>query len=83
MAIWHAWVVKQPRRYPRRRYVAMTADIAIMVFWMHLGDRYVTSYYPIFLWVIVGNGIRFGTRFLVTGLAMGAVGFLVIYPRLS
>jgi len=72
---WHGWVTRQPRRFPHRRYLSMTADISIMVFWMHLGDRYVTSYYPIFLWVIVGNGIRFGPRFLVSGLALGALGF--------
>jgi two-component system sensor histidine kinase RpfC len=73
--IWHAWVAGMPGRHQRRRYVAMAADISIMVFWMHLGDRYVTSYYPIFLWVIVGNGIRFGPRFLVSGIVLGAAGF--------
>jgi two-component system sensor histidine kinase RpfC len=73
--LWHAWVVKMPGRFSRRRYLAMSADIGIMVFWMHLGDRYVTSYYPIFLWVIVGNGIRFGPRFLISGIVLGALGF--------
>ncbi|HOX24125.1 MAG TPA: ATP-binding protein [Candidatus Krumholzibacteria bacterium] len=72
---WHSFVVSRPGQLPRRRYVSMFADIAIMVFWMHLGDKYVTSYYPIFLWVIIGNGIRFGTRFLVIGITMGALGF--------
>jgi len=73
--VWYAFVVRSPRRYPGRRYVSMFADIAIMVYWMHLGDKYVTSYYPIFLWVIIGNGIRFGTRFLTVGIGMGAIGF--------
>ena len=73
--IWHYIIVKHPRCYPRRRYVGMTADLGIMVFWMYLGDQYVTAYYPIFLWVIIGNGIRFGPRFLTVGLLMGAVGF--------
>jgi two-component system sensor histidine kinase RpfC len=74
-ALWHLWLVRQPGRFPHRRYLAMSADIGIMVFWMHLGDRYVTSYYPIFLWVIVGNGIRFGPRFLIGGILLGALGF--------
>ena len=72
---WHGFVSRWPRRFPHRRYLAMTADIGIMVFWMHLGDRYVTAYYPIFLWVIIGNGIRFGPRFLSIGMGMGALGF--------
>jgi len=72
---WHLFVTRLPRRLPPRRYVAMTADLGIMVFWMHLGEKYVTSYYPIFLWVIIGNGIRFGPRFLTVGLVLGALGF--------
>ena len=72
--IWHAFLTRYPRRFPLRRYVAMTADIGIMVFWMHLGGPFVTAYYPIFLWVIIGNGIRFGPRFLTIGLVMGAMG---------
>ena len=72
---WHLFVTRLPRRFPRRRYAAMTADLGIMVFWMHLGEEYVTCYYPIFLWVIIGNGIRFGPRFLMVGIALGALGF--------
>lgn len=72
--IWHTLIVRHPRRHPRRRYVGMVADLGIMVFWMHLGGSYVTAYYPIFLWVIIGNGIRFGKRFLVTGMALGTAG---------
>ncbi|MHB8079497.1 MAG: ATP-binding protein [Candidatus Krumholzibacteriia bacterium] len=72
---WHLFVTRLPRRFPHRRYVAMTADLGIMVFWMHLGERYVTSYYPIFLWVIIGNGLRFGPRFLTVGIVLGALGF--------
>ena len=72
---WYGFVVRRPRRFPHRRYLAMIADIGIMVFWMHLGDRYVTAYYPIFLWVIIGNGIRFGPRFLAIGMVLGALGF--------
>ncbi len=72
---WHTWVTHRPRRDSWRRPVAMVADLGIMVFWMHHGDEWVTAYYPIFLWVIIGNGIRFGTRQLLVGIALGAAGF--------
>jgi two-component system, sensor histidine kinase RpfC len=75
---WYLTVTRYPHRCAWRRYVSMFADLAIMVYWMHLGGEYVTSYYPIFLWVIIGNGIRFGPRFLTTGIAMGTVGFSVL-----
>ena len=75
---WLLIVTRWPGRWPRRRYLGMFADIAIMVYWMHLGDAYVTSYYPIFLWIIIGNGIRFGPRFLTTGIGMGTAGFALL-----
>jgi len=73
-AVWYHFVTHHPRRFPQRRYVSMFADLGIMTFWMHLGDQYVTSYYPIFLWVVIGNGIRFGTRFLTAAIVVGAAG---------
>ncbi len=78
---WHAIIARFPNRCLWRRYVGMFADLGIMVYWMHLGDEYVTSYYPIFLWVIIGNGIRFGPRYLKMGIAMGTTGFTVLLAR--
>ncbi|MEZ4387142.1 MAG: ATP-binding protein [Candidatus Krumholzibacteriia bacterium] len=71
---WHAWVTRRPRRDVWRRPLAMTADLGIMVFWMHLGNAWATSYYPIFLWVIIGNGLRFGRRQMLGGILLGAAG---------
>ena len=72
---WYTFVCRLPGRYPRRRYFTLLADLGIMTVFMHLGDEYVTAYYPIFLWVIIGNGIRFGPHFLRVGVVLGAAGF--------
>ncbi len=72
---WYALVRKYPGRYPRRRVVTIMTDLGIMTIFMHLGSQHVTSYYPIFLWVIIGNGIRFGERFLQFGVMAGTAGF--------
>lgn len=78
---WYAMVRRFPGRCPRRRVVTLATDLGIMTVFMHLGSQHVTSYYPIFLWVIIGNGIRFGERLMKLGIAIGTVGFgsLLIY----
>ncbi len=79
--IWFALVKRFPGRCPRRRMVTIVTDLGILTIFMHLGNQHVTSYYPIFLWVIIGNGIRFGERFLQFGIVTGALGFgsLLVY----
>jgi signal transduction histidine kinase/CheY-like chemotaxis protein len=72
---WYAMVRRNPLRWPRRRYVTLLADLGIMTFFMHLGGGKVASFYPIILWVIIGNGIRFGERFLKVGIVAGSLGF--------
>jgi signal transduction histidine kinase/CheY-like chemotaxis protein len=72
---WYIMVYRHPGRWPSRRYITVMSDLGIMTYWLHMGDRHVASYYPIFLWVIIGNGIRFGERYLKVAMAVGAVGF--------
>ena len=72
---WYAFVRSTPYRYPRRRYVSIIADLGIMTVFLHLGGKYVAAFYPIFLWIIIGNGIRFGPHFLTWAQILGALGF--------
>jgi len=72
---WLAMVWRQPNERPWRRNISMAADLGIMTFWLYQGGQYSAAFYPIFLWVIIGNGIRFGETFLLRGLALGAIGF--------
>ena len=74
-SLWYAMVRRHPDQWPRRRYVTLLADLGIMTFFMHLGGAKVASFYPIILWVIIGNGIRFGERFLKVGIVAGSLGF--------
>ncbi len=72
---WLVMVWRQPNERPWRRNISMAADLGIMTFWLYQGGQYSAAFYPIFLWVIIGNGIRFGETFLLRGLALGTVGF--------
>ncbi|MCP4293292.1 MAG: response regulator [bacterium] len=75
---WFFIVKKLPNRWPARRYLSMVADLAIMTFFFHIGGKSSAVVFPIFLWIIIGNGIRFGERFLITAIALGTVGFSTI-----
>ena len=72
---WYLWVRRSPGRWPIRRNITIFSDLGIMTVFLHLGDEHVATYYPLFLWIIIGNGIRFGPRYLLLGQAMGALGF--------
>jgi signal transduction histidine kinase/ActR/RegA family two-component response regulator len=71
---WYSLIKKWPNGPTARRYVSLMADIGIMTAFMHLGDELVAGYYPLFLWIIIGNGIRFGEKILIRGIIMGVAG---------
>jgi len=73
--VWFEIVKRYPDRHPWRRNISLVADLGIMTAWFHLGGGEVATYYPIFLWVIIGNGIRYGEVFLQRGIVLGGLGF--------
>ncbi|WP_179222062.1 histidine kinase dimerization/phospho-acceptor domain-containing protein [Inquilinus limosus] len=63
---------------PRRTFSILNDFISL--YWvMHLGDAATTILFPIYLWVVLGNGFRFGLRFLTlaTAVALASFGTLV------
>lgn len=72
---WYTMVCRYPNQHPRRRNISVVADLGIMTAFMHIGGEHVATFYPLFLWIIIGNGIRFGEKFLFRGLVVGTVGF--------
>lgn len=73
------------KRWPRpssfRRGLAITTDMGVVSWAMHILHEYGSFLYPLYLWVIVGNGLRFGTPYLFYALVNGALGFgsMVVY----
>ncbi len=62
----------------RRQWLSMFSDIsAISYVMLYLQDVGVLLFW-MYLWVIVGNGIRYGVRALMTGYLLSLVGFLSV-----
>ncbi|MCX7326217.1 MAG: ATP-binding protein, partial [Hyphomicrobiales bacterium] len=55
-----------------RRIVAITLDIGMLSYGMHVGESAFAIGYPLYLWIIFGNGFRFGVKYLI-GAALSAI----------
>lgn len=58
-----------------RQTLAMVADLSAVTFGILMTRETGTLFYGIYLWVIVGNGLRYGTRALIRSHVLSVVGF--------
>uniref|UniRef100_UPI00374D86AB hybrid sensor histidine kinase/response regulator n=1 Tax=Armatimonas sp. TaxID=1872638 RepID=UPI00374D86AB len=68
-----AHILAWPARNPARRWVAMVCDFGMLSFELHVGGEATSVLFPMYLWIALGNGFRFGVPWLrgatVVGLA--------------
>ena len=72
------WIGLAPARSVARRLLAMSTDFAVMSLMMAVCGEVATPFYPLYLWVILGNGFRFGLGYLLTAGVLGVVGFSAV-----
>ncbi|MCU9948300.1 hybrid sensor histidine kinase/response regulator [Pseudomonas sp. PDM13] len=74
-------IVRRPGNYPARRLFSMVHDYAGIGFSMGVGGAAMLPAYGLLLWVTVGNGLRFGSRYLAvsTLLALAALGVITLF----
>ena len=63
-----------------RRLLALLVDLGTLSYGLHVGGGLTALLYPIYLWVIFGNGFRFGLRYLLIAAALSVAGFAVVIP---
>ncbi|MGV2086445.1 ATP-binding response regulator, partial [Rhizobium sp. K7/93] len=75
------WIMKRPGVNPRRRIVAMFYDYGAITYGMAVGGAALLPLFAILMWVTVGNGLRFGTRYLriATCLALASLGITIAF----
>ncbi len=74
-AIWLVLVRLRPGEVAWRRVTVIFGDLGINTFFMHALQAKGAFFYPIYLWIIVGNGVRFGPRYLMLAMAVGVAYF--------
>ncbi|MDP1633609.1 MAG: hypothetical protein Q8L69_02860, partial [Gallionellaceae bacterium] len=73
-----AYVLFRPEASKRRVFLTMICDIGATTYVMLISQDTGPIFFGIFLWVIVGNGIRFGTWSLITSYISSLVGFTLV-----
>ena len=81
-SVLYAWLRLRPGRASLLTHgCAMTADVAVISLGMHLDGHGDAALFPLYLWVIQGNGFRFGIKplFAATGLSFLGFGLVVAF----
>ena len=70
-----AAIVRSPAPSHPRRWLGMLADYAAMGGVMYLQGESAAPLYAVYLWVTIGNGMRYGPHYLFAATALAAVSF--------
>ncbi|WP_210485026.1 ATP-binding protein [Microvirga antarctica] len=61
-----------------RRLLAIVLDLGLFSYGVAVGGESTAALYPIYLWVILGNGFRFGVKYLFAACFVAVVGFTYV-----
>ncbi len=70
-----AWILIVPGIHHPRRVLGMVMDYSLMGVGLHVLGEVSAPLYVIILWVTIGNGIRFGPKYLYAGIAFATTTF--------
>lgn len=65
----------QPERSVPRRISSMFIDLGVTSYCMILVGEAGVPFFAVYLWVIMGNGFRYGVKYLITSTAISIAGF--------
>ncbi|MDW7710436.1 MAG: ATP-binding protein [Deferrisomatales bacterium] len=72
---WLLWIAARPQTSPTRRTLGIFTDLGACCVAMYLTGAEGAPFYVILLWVIFGNGFRFGRTYLAIATFLGTLGF--------
>jgi two-component system sensor histidine kinase RpfC len=61
-----------------RRAFTLLADLTLLSFTLHIGGDEATLCFSVYLWLIIGYGMRFGQKYLLAGAIIGVLEFTVV-----
>ena len=68
-----------PGHYPARRILGMVHDYTGTSFGLVVGAEAALPLYAVMVWVNLGNGMRYGSRYLAIATALALLALLVVY----
>lgn len=73
-----AHILHRPQACHTRRGIAMIGDFAVVLSEMLIRGEDTAFLFPLFIWIILGNGFRFGIRYLAAATTGSLVAFGVV-----
>ena len=73
-----AAILASSRPSPARRLLGMVADLSGVSLALYFGNEAGTPIVAVYLWVIIGNGFRYGPRYLVAATALSVLMFCMV-----
>jgi two-component system sensor histidine kinase RpfC len=67
-----------PQNRVARRSVSIASDAIALSLLIHLGGHTAAIFFPIYIWIILGNGFRFGVSYMYFSMIMNVICFLVM-----
>lgn len=61
-----------------RRSFTLLSDLTLLSFTLHIGGDEATLCFSVYLWLIIGYGMRFGQRYLLAGTIIGVIEFTAV-----
>jgi two-component system sensor histidine kinase RpfC len=78
-----AWIFARPGPSPVRRLVGMIGDMYGTTFCLFMGGAELAPLYIIYLWVTLGNGFRFGQRYMFASSLTSLACFTLVALRVD
>jgi two-component system sensor histidine kinase RpfC len=76
--IFAAFVFNSGRPSETKQLLALLADISAVTFGMLMTEETGVLFFGIYIWVTIGNGIRYGARSLVLSQVLSIAGFAIV-----
>ncbi|MEP3599049.1 MAG: ATP-binding protein [Stappiaceae bacterium] len=71
-------IIYYPAENPTRRVYSICHDVAMTCIAAYVCGEDSGFFYPLFMWAILGNGFRFGVKYLFIAMAVSTVGFAAL-----
>ncbi len=68
-------IALQPGVSHIRRCIGMVADFSTIAIFLSLNGEFLSPLYVVLLWTTIGNGLRYGTRYLLAAIALSVASF--------
>ena len=71
-------ILLKPGEVPIRRAFAILMDTGALTLLLTVGGVHAAPLYFLYLWIIIGNGFRFGQKYLLISLLFAQIGFGIV-----